>query len=55
MTLTEIERILPQLARLRYNYHHTHGTGNEWNRPSIEIELTETLEHLGVHLPGWLR
>ena len=55
MTLTEIERALPALARARYRYHHKYGTGNEYNRDTEDIELTETLENFGVHLPGWLR
>ncbi len=28
MTLSEIEHILPALARARYRYHHRYGTGN---------------------------
>ncbi len=55
MTLREIERLLPQLARIRYQHHHKHGTGNDYGRPVEDDEITATLEGFGVRLPGWLR
>ena len=55
MTLTEIEHILPSLARARYRYHHRYGTGNEYNRDTEDIDLSERLENFGIRLPGWLR
>lgn len=55
MTLSEVERLLPQLARIRYQHHHTHGTGNDYGRPPEDDEITATLESFGIRLPGWLR
>lgn len=55
MTLREIERLLPQLARIRYQHHHKYGTGNDYGRPVEDDEITATLEGFGVRLPGSLR
>ncbi len=55
MSLNEIARLLPQLARIRYQHHHKYGTGNDYGRPKEDDEITETLEGFGVRLPGWLR
>lgn len=55
MTLTEVQRLLPQLARIRYQHHHKYGTGNDYGRPKEDDEITATLKNFGVKLPGWLR
>lgn len=55
MSLTEIERLLPELARVRADYHHKMGTGNEANLHPRDIEITGILENFGVSLPYWLK
>lgn len=53
--LSEIEQNIIKLAHVRYSHHHRFGTGNDYGRPSLDDEISDTLENLGVHLPGWLR
>jgi len=55
MTLEEINRKLPELARRRYQRHHKYGTGNMHNLEKSEDGLDKELEKLGVHLPKWLK
>jgi len=55
MTLDEINRMIPELARRRYQHHHKYGTGNEYNLEKSEDGLADELKKLGVTLPDWLK
>lgn len=55
MTLDQINRLLPELARRRYQHHHKYGTGNMYNLEMSEGGIAEELEKLGVRLPDWLK